>query len=70
MKQLLPGKRNKYYIFVCVCVCELVRRRVCECMRVYVGVGALARACICARAALLIHHVTPPYCHLRPCWLH
>ena len=53
-------KQQVLYIAVCTCV----RARVC------VDVGALARACSCARVNSLIQHAKhPPYCHLRPLWL-
>jgi hypothetical protein len=54
MEPLLLWKSNNFYITVCVLARTLMFVRVC----VRTCVGALARACACARVALIIQHET------------
>jgi hypothetical protein len=71
---LFLWKSNKCYIFLCVCVwggvCARTCSRVGEYMRVRVG------GCTCSGMCFLVCSLTyppcnpPPYCHLRPLWLH
>ena len=75
-KQLLPLKSSTFFTFLCVRVCECARacarsrERQIACVRVDVGVGA--RALACAGTCSLSNPAcnAPPFCHLRPLWLH
>jgi hypothetical protein len=61
-KPFIPGKSNKYFVFLCVCR----GGRIGECVRACVGVGEVARACSLINPACSVQ----PYCHLRSFWLH
>jgi hypothetical protein len=57
---------EKYYIFLYTYTFVCVRVRACVCL--CVGMGARPRACVCARVAVLIQHVTLRHiCHFRLC---
>ena len=59
-RPLLLWNSSKYYMFVCV--------RACVCGCGYKGTGAS----VCSHASSLTNPAcnAPPYCHLRPLWLH
>ena len=54
------------YLCVCVCFCECVRVRSCVCGCGCTNAGVCLRACSLTNPAFN----APPYCHLRPLWLH